>query len=73
MSSTNFSSLLVPAAPARGTWRGRLAGWLAATRRQRPDDVLPEGLGSHLSRDMGLSPAPSHEDRVCGAAGLMWR
>jgi hypothetical protein len=76
MSATNFSPILVPAAPMRGIWRGRLAGWLALlapTRRRTLDIALPAGLGNHVSRDMGLPPGPSHEDRVWGAGGLMWR
>ena len=76
MSATNFSPVLVPAAPVRGNWRGRIVGWLArlaSARRRNSDAALPEGVGAHLSRDMGLPPGPSHEDRVWGAGGLMWR
>jgi hypothetical protein len=76
MSATNFSPLLIPAAPVRGNWRGRLAGWLARlapARRRRSHDAWPEGLGTDLRRDMGLPPGASHEDRVWGAGGLMWR
>ena len=74
--TTNLSPILIPAAPLRGNWRGRLAGWLArmaTTRRQSPDDTLPTDLSTHLSRDMGLPSGPSHEDQVWGAGGLMWR
>jgi len=76
MSATNFSPILVPAAPMRGIWRGRLAGWLARlipARRRNSDAALPEGVSHHLSHDLGLPPGPSHEDRVWGAGGLMWR
>ena len=76
MSATNFSPLLVPAAPARGNRRGRLAGWLARlvpTRRRTSDAALPEGAGHHLSRDLGLPPGRSDDERVWGAGGLTWR
>ena len=74
--TTNFSHLLAPEAQVHSTWRGRLAGWLARlamTRRRTPDAALPEGLGTHLSRDMGLPADRSQEDRVWGAGGLTWR
>lgn len=74
--TTNFSPILTPAAPVRGTWRGRLAGWLArlATTQQRtPADTSPAGLGNHLRHDLGLPPGPSHDDRIWGVGGVMWR
>jgi hypothetical protein len=74
--TTNLSPILVPAAPVGGTWRGRLAGWLArlaTTRRQTPDDTLPTDLSTHLSRDMGLPPGPSHDDGLWGVGGLLSR
>jgi hypothetical protein len=76
MSATNFSPILIAAAPVRRDWRGRLAGWLARlapTHRRTPEGALPEGLGTHLRRDMGLPPGPSHEDRIWGAGGPLWR
>jgi hypothetical protein len=76
MSATNFCPILIPAAPVRGDWRGRLAGWLARlapTRWRPPAADMPVPLGNHLSRDMGLPPGPSHEDKVWGAGGLLWR
>jgi hypothetical protein len=76
MSATNFSPILAPAAPRRGHWRGRLTGWLArlALARRRNSDIgVPAGLGTHLSRDMGLPPDRSLEDGVWGTGGMMWR
>ena len=74
--TTNFSPILIPAAPVRGTWRRRLAGWLArlAARRQGMQAAdLPVPLGTHMRRDIGLPPGPSHDDRIWGAGGLTWR
>jgi hypothetical protein len=74
--TTNFSPILSPAAPVRGTWRGRLAGWLArlTARRQRMQAVdLSIPLGDHLRHDLGLPPGPSHDDCIWGVGGLTWR
>ena len=74
--TTNFSQILIPAAPVRGNWRGRLAGWLArlaTTRERTPADTSPAGLGNHLRRDLGLPPGASQDDGIWEAGGLMWR
>ncbi|WP_270934333.1 hypothetical protein [Falsiroseomonas oryzae] len=74
--TTNFSPILAPVAPIRATWRLRLAGWLARlvpARRRTTDIALPAGLGTHLSRDMGLPADRSLEDGAWGTGGMMWR
>jgi hypothetical protein len=55
-----------PAPPARGIADGPDAP--AEFGRH-----LQEGVGHHLRRDLGLPPGPSHDDRIWGAGGLMWR
>lgn len=74
--TTNLSPILAAAAPVRGNWRGRLAGWMArmAGRRQavRTAD-LSAPLGDHLRRDLGLPPGASQDDGIWDAGGLMWR
>jgi hypothetical protein len=74
--TTNFSPILAPTAPVRGTWHGRLAGWLArlaTTRRRRAEVDLPACLTAHMARDLGLAPGPSHDDRIWGVGGLLSR
>lgn len=73
MSATDFSPVLVPAAPARGDWRGRIAGWLATLRRRRAEVDLPACLSPHMARDLGLPPGPSYDDRIWGVGGLLSR
>ena len=74
--TTEFSPILAPAAPVRGTWRGRLVDWLAqlAERRQRmPATDLTVHMGNHLRRDLGLPPGPSHDEAIWGMGGPLWR
>lgn len=71
--ATQISPILAPAASMRGTWRGRLTGWLASVRRKMPDDSSTENLGNHLRHDMGLPPGPSYEDRIWGVGGPVLR
>ncbi len=74
--TTNFSPVLVARAPARGDWRGRFAPWLARlvpARRRTSEAALPEGLGDHMRRDLGLPPCPMHAQAARDVGGLMWR
>lgn len=74
--TTQFSPVLTSAAPVRGPWRGRLAGWLArlaSMRRKVSHNASAENLGNHLRHDMGLPPGPSYEDRIWGVGGPVLR
>lgn len=71
--TTNFSPILVPAAPACRDWRGRIARWLATLRQRKAEVDLPACLSPHMARDLGLPPGPSYDDRIWDTGGLVWR